>query len=407
MSFAFDPITNANLWDALRAKYPQFASHTSEASAALFSEAGYTALKNEDPTALNDFFGLSLRVFLQQVNVSDAVDTLSRDGFGEYYEQPFGGYIQRMSVNSIKPVSPAYKNLKDGASPDPFVVRKPTTNERIFKQNFDYQSLVTQPLDFQFKQIFISEYGMSELMSGIVTALQNGYTIQLFENKLEAINAGINSVDYPMLPTQKVKVDLDLTDGAKIRELILTIKNVVSAMTMGPQANGFNAAGFATMQDASRLKLLVRPGVKNAIDVNLLSNTYNPDKLTLPIDVIEIPHLGGLIPYQSYDPDTGVYSTQLYPVYNDLGAVIGFATTEGATTATVAEGDVYWKDPNADVIGLIADKGWLFYSQQNPYRLDQIMNPRGLYINYWASSPNNAVCIDHVYNCVKLYSSKN
>lgn len=407
MAFAFDPITNANLWDALRAKYPQFASHTAAGTSVEFSEKGYTALKNEDPDALNDFFNLSLRVFLQMVNVSDAEDTLTRDGFGEFFDQPFGGYIQRMSVSSIKPITPGYKGLQTGDSPDPFVVRKPTTNERIFRQNFDYASLITMPDDFQYKQIFVSNFGMSQYMGGLMTALQNGYTIQLFENKLEAINAGINSVDYPLLDTQKVTIDFDLTNATKIREMILTIKNVVSAMTMGPQANGFNAAGFATMQDKNRLKLLVRPGIKNAIDVNLLSNTYNPDNLTLPIDVVEVPHFGGLIAYAEYDPDTDAYTTRLYPVYDTFGSVIGFAETDGATTATVDEGDVYWKDPNADVIGLIADKGWLFYSQQNPYRVDSIRNPRGLYTNFWASSPNNAVCIDHIYNCVELTALKN
>lgn len=262
------------------------------------------------------------------------------------------------------------------------------------------------PDDFQMKQIFISEFGMSEFMGGLMTALQNGYTIQLFSNKLEAINAGINSIDYPLLDTQKILVDLDLDDASKIRDTILTIKNTVSAMTIGPQSNGFNAAGFATLQDKDRLKLLVRPGLKNAIDVVLMSNTYNPDKLTLPVDVIEIPHFGGLIPYASWDETDG-YTTQLYPVYDQFGAVKGFATTEGAETATVAEGDVYYKDPNADVVALLADKGWLFYSQQNPYRVDSIRNPRGLYTNFWASSPNNAVCIDHIYNLVEFYVSKN
>lgn len=407
MAFAFDPITNANLWDALRAKFPQFASHTSKATASMFTETGYTALKNSDPDALNDFFGLSLRVFLQMVNASRAEDTLSRDGFGEYFEQPYGGYIQRMSINSLKPVSPGYIGLKDGDSPDPFVVRKPKANERIFKQNFSYQSLLTMPDEDLYKNMFVSEFGMSEYFSGCMTSLENGYTVQLFENKLEAINAGINSVDYPLLDTQKVQVTFDLDDPEKIRQLILEIKNVVSAMTMGPQSSAFNAAGFATMQDKDRLVLLVRPGVKNAIEVNLLSDTYNPENLTLPVKVVTVPSFGGLIPYASYDQDTGIYSDILYPVYDTLGSVIGFNTVADQTTVTVQENEVYWKDPNADVVGLIADKGWLFYSQQNPYTIQAIRNPRGLYTNFWANSANNAVCIDHIYNCVELYTSKN
>lgn len=48
--------TNAEIWNVIRAKFPNFASHTSEGTAELFSERGFEALKQSDPTALNDFF---------------------------------------------------------------------------------------------------------------------------------------------------------------------------------------------------------------------------------------------------------------------------------------------------------------------------------------------------------------
>lgn len=392
-------ITNANLWDAIRAKYPNFASHTAKATKALFTESGFEAIKASDyPDTLNDFFELSLRVYLQQINISHAKDTLSSNGFGEYYSQPMGGYIQRMSIDSLKPISPAYKKLVEGKSVDPYIVRKPKTGERLFKQNFDYQSLITIPDDFQFKQIFIAEYGMSEYMGGLMTALENGYTVQLYENKLEAINAGINSTEHPLQDTQKVEVSLSATPTKdELSDFILAVKNVVDAMTLGAQTNGYNAMYFSTMQDKSRLKLLLRPGIKNAIAVEVLANAYNQENLNLPIDVIEVPNFGGLEPYKDEN-----FTTKLYTVYDDFGAVKGYTETEDGTTVTVEESDVYWKDPNADVIGIIADKGYIFFSQQNPYRVEPIRNPRGLYTNYWASSPNNAVCVDHIYNLVEL-----
>lgn len=395
----FPNISNADLWNAIRAKFPNFASHTSKASAQMFTETGYESIKASDyPDILNDFFELSLRVYLQQINVSRAEDTLANNGFGEYYDQPLGGYIQRMSIDSLKPISPAYKKLVDGKSVDPFIVRKPKANERLFKQNFDYQSLITIPDDFQFKQIFISEFGMSEFMGGLMTALQNGYTVQLYENKLEAINAGINSTTHPLQDTQKVEVSLSqIPTSQELSEFILTVKNVVDAMTLGPQTSGFNAMYFSTIQDKSRLKLLLRPGIKNAIAVNVLANAYNQENLNLPIDVIEVPNFGGLIPYKDAE-----FTTRLYPVYDEFGAVKGFNESEDQTEVTVEEVDVYYKDPNEDVIGLIVDKGYIFFSQQNAYRVEPIRNPRGLYTNYWASSPNNAVCVDHIYNLVEL-----
>lgn len=395
-------MTNAQLWDLIRSKFPTFKSHTSKATSDMFTDAGFEALRSGDyPDILNDFFELTLRVYLQQINVSRAEDTLSRDGFGEYYAQPNGGYIQRMSIDSIKPISASYKNLKNGDSPDPFVVRKPTVAERFWRQNFDYASLLTIPDDFQFKQIFISDYGMSEYMGGLMTALQNGYTIQLYENKLEAINAGLNSEKYPLQDTQMMTVEMSADPTTEeLKQFILSLRNLVDAMCLGPQNNGFNAMHFNTMQDKSRLKLLARPGLKNAIAVKLLANSYNIEELNLPIDVIEVPHFGGLKPFKE-----AAFTTPLYPVYNSLGTCIGFNEAEGQSEVTVAEAAVHWKDPNADVFALVADKGWLFYNVQNPYRVEPIRNPRGLYTNYWATSPNNTVSIDPIYNVVEIKNS--
>lgn len=395
-------ISNADLWNAIRAKFPQFKSVTAEATADLFTEVGFEKLRNGDnPNILNDFFGLTLRIYLQQINVSRAKDTMSDNGFGEYYSTPYGGMIQRLSINSLKPVSPKFKNLINGAGPDPFVIRKPTTGERIWKYNWDFQSLITIPDDFQYKQIFVAEYGMSEFMGGLMTALENGYTVQLFDNKLEAINAGINSEDNPLQETQQVQVELSAEPTSdELKAFILTVKNVVDAMTLGPQTSAFNAEKFSTIQDKDRLKLLLRPGIKNAIAVEVLANAFNQENLNLPIDVIELPHFGGLIPYADAE-----FTTLLYPVYDNLGVQIGYSATEGATTADYDDDEVYFKDPNEDVIGIIADKGYIFFNQQNPYRVEPIRNPRGLYTNYWASSPNNGVCVDHIYNLVVLKNS--
>ena len=64
------------------------------------------------------------------------------------------------------------------------------------------------------------------------------------------------------------------------------------------------------------------------------------------------------------------------------------------------EKDVYWDDPNKDVYAILADKGLVFQMRQNPYEVKPIYNPRGLYTNYWASSPNNGIFVDHYYNMV-------
>lgn len=389
-------LSNVDLWNGIRAAFPNFANHTSVGTKALFTEAGFEQLKNFSLETLNEFWDLSMRVFLQTVNIAQARDPLNEQDFGEVYEQARGGYIQRLAITPMKPISPKYKGLENGKSVDPFVVRKPKIDERFFKQNFDYQHLITIPDEFQFKQIFISEFGMSETMAGLFLQMENAYKVQKYVNKLEAINEGINSTSHPLQGSQIVTTSLsESPTESELVNLILTIKNVISAMTVGASTSAFNSLRFQTLQARDRLRILVRPQFKNELSVIVARNSYNADTLNLPIPIVEVENFGGLQPYKE-----AAFTTPLYEVYDSFGAVIGFTEVQGGKAVTVAEHDVFWKDPNADVIAIIADKGWLFESIQNPYRVEPIRNPAGLYQNYWASAPNNAILIDALYNVV-------
>lgn len=397
-------MTNATLWDAVRAAYPHFKSQTSKATSDTFTERGFEKIKNNNYQLLNDFFSLSVRVWLNVVNMSHAKDPLEEQGFGEYFDHPWSEVVQRIAIDSVKPISPAYKGLKDGDSPDPFVVRKPKTSERFFRQNFDYQSLITIPDEFQMKQIFVSEYGMSEFVAGIMESLQNGYTIQKYENKLAALNVALNSTDNPLKDTQKMNIVMSgaYPTEAEAKEIILALNNVVEAMTIGSQSSGFNAQGFASTQDKDRLVMLVRPGFKNALRALTLSGAFHPEYLGIDVDkIITVENFGGLVPKKTAASNAAT----VYPVYNTLGEVIGYGDTEGATTVTVQLDAVHWQDPNANVYAIIADKGLVFECRQNPYSVEPIRNPRGLYTNMWASSPNNTVAVDPLYNMVAIYKT--
>lgn len=388
--------TNAEIWNVIRAKFPNFASHTSEGTAELFSERGFEALKQSDPTALNDFFGLSIRVYLNLVNISHATDRLADVGFGESFQTPYGGMIQRLATYSIKPISPKYRNLQDGKSVDPFVVRKPVTSERFWKQNFDYQNMITIQDDFQMKTIFISEYGMSEYIAGILQGMENGWIVQKYENKLEALNAALNSTIYPLADTQVFNLEYanpDAPTAEELRKTINSIKKAKSALLMGPQTSAFNPMGFASVQDESRLKLLVRPGFLADLDTEVLYSAFDGSKLSAEIDIIEVPHFGGLKP-------TTDGSTPAYPVYGSFGEVIGFSATQGSNTAELKGENIVWVDPNAGVKAILADKGMIFEGIQNNYEVRPITNPAGLYTNYWASAPGNFIGWDPIYNFI-------
>lgn len=387
-------MTNKELIEGIIKKYPTIGSHSSKDALKLLTDVGYEEISMDDPEFTSNFFGLMLRVYLQQVNISQAKNPLSAAGFGEYYDQQFGGITQRMAVNSVKPINPGWKNLQNGDSPDPFVVRKPDVKERFFAQNFDYASLITVPDSFEMKRIFISEYGMSEFMGGIMKGMENGYTLQEYLNTKDALNAAMHSTKYPMLDTQKVTVSLSADPTAdELKAFILKVKNVVTLMDIDAQSGAFNAMKFKSTQDKSRLKLLVRVGIMNASQVNVLSAAFNKEDLGIPVDVIPVTDFGGLKPQNSS-------GAALYPVYDSLGTQIGYNTAAGQSTVTVENDDVVWVDPNANVVAMLADKGLVFHTRQNPYRVEPIRNPRGLYTNYWATSPNNAINVDMLYNFV-------
>ena len=181
-------ITNSQLWDLARKASPTFKSHTAKATADLFTEKGFEAITRNDINVVNEFTELSMRVGLQMISASKARNPLAATGLVSVYDTPTGGFVQRIAIDSIKPISPAYKGLEDyakGGTPvDPFIVRKPVSKERFFAQNFDYQNFITIQ-DFQLKTIFISEYGMGSFVAGVMEGLRNGYTVQEYENTLQ------------------------------------------------------------------------------------------------------------------------------------------------------------------------------------------------------------------------------
>ena len=393
ISQAVSKMTNVEMWNAARKESPTFASHTSKATNETFTEKGYAEITRLDKSILNEFFSLSIRVALNKINVSEAQDHLAEKGFGEVYDNPWGGVIQRIAVDSIKPVNPAYKNLQDGQSVDPFVVRKPKTYERFYEQNFDYQSFITLQ-DFNLKQIFISEFGVSAFTAGILQGFENGWIIQKYVNKLQVLNDALH--DDEIKPTQVVGINYsDTWTDEELKEFLLSVMNTITMMSICAQSSAFNMAGFSSRQDTSRLKLLVRAGFKNALKVRTLLGAFNPEQLNLGIDIIEVEHFGGI----TYQLNTG---TPLYPAYDQFGVEIGLNEQEKQLVAThqMNDPDVVAIDPNKDVVAILADKGFMFETYQNNYNVEDIRNPRGKFENMFADAANNSIHYDRNYNFV-------
>lgn len=415
-------VSNATLWNLARKEDPAFASHTAEATADLFTEKGFEALNRSDVNAVNDWFGVSLRIAFQMLNVAEARNPLSDIGLVEVFNTPNGGYVQRMALGAIKPVSPAYKGLQNGDAPDPFVVRKAPLTERFFEQNFDFQNLITYQ-DFNVKQIFVSEYGMGQVLAGILQGLQNSYTKQEYYNTLECLNAALNSTAHPMQDTQVINLaswtSTPTTD--ELKDFIRTMKNLARNMESVASSSKYNAARFDSIVRPDDFVCLVRPDILTEIE--LLNALNAPGSVSIPFEVRSVENYGGMVPY-TIDASTGAADTQVQPIYDELGTCVAYVdasvtvngparlvngkwvvnvTTGGATAdtnQTVTDDEITWVDGNSDVLAVIAQRGAIFENAQNPYTVQTIYNPRGMYQNYWANRPNTAIVFDFYRNMI-------
>lgn len=382
--------TNAELWNFARHIDKNFANVTPEGTADLFTERGWTALTQNGYSAINDFWGILVPFYLAQIDIAKARDPFDKIGFGAGYGDLPGGAIQKMAMNSIKPISPAYRNLQNGKGPDPFVVRKPEAHARYFKYNFDYQNLITIPDEWQTKTLFLRNYGFSEFMAGIFQGLKNGYTMQKASAKYEVLNAALNNDEFPMQDTQRILISMsDTPTDQELLDFTRTVMDLGELMSSVTATPAFNSDRHDTLPDEDELFLFVRPGFESRVKLQLVRGSYNADTLTLPIKVKSILHFGGVVPYKEE-----AFTTRLYPVYDDLGEMIGFNEAEGQTTVTVTTEDAYYKDPNEKVFAIMASTRAMITANHNSLRVEPIRNPRGLYTNEWASAPDNGIWYD-------------
>ena len=393
--------TNVALWNALRAKYKSFESITSEATADTFTEKGWGEISRNNIPALNQFFELSMRIAFNKMDIAKVNTRLEESGLVEVYGGNNGGYLQRISIESISPISPGFINLQNGQSVDPFIVRKPESKERFFEcGNFNYQSLITLQ-EYQVKTIFLDATGMSSFVAGIMAGLENGYKVQKELNCYKALHECINSTEKPLQDTQKLTL-ASWTDGnvteAELLDFITQLQDLATAMDTSITQPGLNANKFDTAAKKEDCIVLVRAGIMNMIKrMKALNVHYDgaANMLEIPFKVVEVQDFGGIEHYKG--------ATKLYPHYDALGAVDGWAESEGGTKAyDLNSAEVTVKDLDAKVLAVVAQKGLIFEDIKEPYTVQPIYNPRGMYNNYWANAANNMIRYDANYTCVTV-----
>ncbi len=400
---AYAAKTNQELWDLARSQDANFKAITAKGTADLFTERGFNMFKEQGKlNIVNEFFGLSIRIVLNKINVANARNPLADSGIIEVFNEIYGGVLQRIAIEAPKAVSPSWHNLEDGKEYSPFVVRKPKSNERFVRQNYDYQNHISIPEKIA-RNMFIAETGVSSYISGLVQSLSVAYTAQEAVNVFECLSNALNSTEWPLQESQKVVVTM--TDAAnptaeECKNLLLTCKNIGTAMSTAITTGAYNAGGFETAPNPEDHVLLLRAGIKNRMNVELLAGTFNPDYMTLPFKIVEVKNFGGLKPVKAADG-----TTEVYPAYDKTtGEVIGYNSQKDQTVAEFTDKQVKFVDTNADVIGVIIQKGAIFENITNPYQVDTIFNPRVLQFEYWASSMNNTIAYDPYYDVIKITS---
>lgn len=412
-------ITNAQFLELVSQAEPKYTALASKGAKEFFKEKGFEAVENL-PDGVTGFYGIAAMIGAQFVDFVTGRNPLDDMGIIERFSMSLGEYAQRNRVKRIHNVTPGWRGLKNGDSPDQFEVRKPEIVQDYYKLNLDYQNFFTWQ-DFDLKLGWTRENGIGEILSQMFSMVALDRKEMEFSLFFEVLNGALNSQSDPLKEGQVIELD-SWTDGAvtdgEIRGLIEVVKNVAEALETAPTYDKFNAAGAVNDAGVGDHVLLIRKGIKSKIE-NLLGYVYNRDELAFPFKLFVVNDFGGLKPVGDNNED-------LQPVYDKNGVVVGYidatATingparwdaannrwlvniTSGGATAdtTFPEEPTSWVDPNADTIAVLAQRGVIFELRQNEMVSRISPNNRGYYTNQWFNEPNNGICYNHTRNLVKI-----
>ena len=418
-------MSNADFLQKVAELAPQFKEVASRVAKEGFTESNFEAM-SQLPTGqdnVTNFYSIACLVGMQFVDYAGFKNLVDELGIIERMAMPFGQYIQRNRVKRIKNVNPAWKELKDGDSVDPYVVRKPEIEQDYFGgKNVTYQNFITMQ-DWDLKAGWLSENGIGEIVGAVFNMIdldRAQFDYAIFN---EALNGAINSTDHPLQGSQKLELAAPTSTVAnftaatftkeELLDLVRVTRGVGTAINTNVTLTTFNAAKYPMPVKTSDLVMLVRAGYLTEIERILVFNDFNKDVLKIPFEMKEVQNFGGLVPFDSDN-------AELQPVYDSLGAMVGYVkksytnvsaatydetndkytvkygAQQGSTADVTPESGVdHYVDPNEKVIAVIAQKGLIFELIQNPCNVRPIFNPRGEYTNTFFNQLDNYLGVNY------------
>lgn len=406
--------SNEQLWASWIKTQPTYQSRISMSAQEVFTERGFSEISRTSPTAINDFVNAHVIWVLNAVLPSRVRGWWNRHDCTEVFRQDSGGYVQRLYGSTAREVDPGFLNLKNGDARSPWIVSYPENEEALYRLNDNYQGLLTIRGD-RMKEVFLSRYGVAQYTAAQLMGLENSYTLHVDKVLDEVFYTMLTD---PLLTGQQV-VKVSTTNWNNQQQLVdffAAVGQVLEAMDSENVNSGWNMSGFETVQDKSRLRLIVRPWLITGMKFYTNPGAIHPDYFNLGIPVIPKENFGGVY-YQAAEAIGDVAAgTRLYVAHDgtELNMVIrapeghkgvGLAAKADATEAIAYSGDsnVTIVDPMANTLGVLLDKGAIFSVIQNPYRVEPWgPSPRTLQINYWANAENNGRFYDRHYTVVRF-----
>lgn len=344
--------TNAQMLQAVIDSLPNMTSASSEQTLKDWqSNPGKMFQDNNNTNFLN-----TLATFvLDRIRVQDFYNPLEEEGVINRYSQEYGN-IQRLYTPKIPSVDADFqKEWTNGSGSDMWKKRVVQPTQKFARSNISYNNRVSVPGAMFYTSTFNDYDGLVEWQSAITQSMMQTYSRWRYALFNDVIGRQTASTD--LLDTQKIGVTIADTSNITEAEASAFAKQVLDFITMARlNAEIFNEDKFSYSLNADNIKILVRPGIKSAMQL-ALNGVYNPQVIEGVINrMVTVPYLGVPTYYQDEE-----HTTQLYPVYDANGMITALNTQSDGGGTAVALDAAYVSDGQSDVFAVAIDSNRINY----------------------------------------------
>lgn len=375
-------LTNSQMLKAVIDSLPNM---TSESSQQVLKDWEANPGKMFQDNNNTNFLNTLSSFVLDRIRVQDFYNPLEEANVINRYSQNYGN-IQRLYTPKIPSIDADFqKEWQDGNSSDMFKKRTIKPTQKFAYSNISYNNRITVPGSMFYTTSFQNYDGLVEWQAAVQQTMLNTYSRWRYALYNDVI--GRQTVSDGLTDNQKIAVSIADESNITEEEAKKFTKQVLDFITMARlNSEIFNEDGFSYSLSEDNIKILVRPGVKSALQL-ALTGTYNPQIIERVINMlVTVPYLG--VPKYYTDSTKG---TPLYPVYDNNGTITGLNTSEEGTGTAVSLDEAYVTDEGSDVFAIAIDRNRINYvtavgadGQSTELRTDwTIYNIEGDYRNFY------------------------